>query len=296
MGVPIAGLSPVNYWAQLGGLVFNAIDQLGIKWFFNDPVGWMDGTTISVAQQQRGAQHGAWVGTSWLEPRSIVFAGMVTAPSPILAWQARNVLLGVVASLSALGVMNVDTILAINEPDALKTAAVRPSDKPTVTPVDGNVFQFSIPLTARDPRKYGVGKTATITLPVAASGLTFPVGPFSVTFGGTGNSGSAALGNLGNFPSEPVYTVNGPCVNPSIIQVSTGATLALNITLGSSDSLTVNADLSSVILNGQASRGNTVLPGSTFPYLPPGQSSVQFSASSYSSAATLVVNWSDTWW
>lgn len=296
MGVPVSGLSPVGYWAQLGGLVFNCIDQLGIQWFFSDPDGWADGVPISLAQQQRSGQHGAWMGTSYLEPRVITFAGNVFAPSALTAWQARNVLLGVVASMSSLGVMNVDTTLAVNEPDALKSAGVRPSDRPTVSPVDSGVFTFSLPLVARDPRKYGTSQSVTVGLPIAAGGLTFPVGPFGVTFGGTGTSGSVAISNGGNFVCEPVYSIYGPCTNPFILNVGTGAQLSLNITLGSSDVLTVTSDLSSVILNGSASRLNTVQAGSTFPYLPPGPNTIQFGASSYSSQAQLEVQYSSVWW
>lgn len=296
MGQAVSGMSPINYWSQLGPLTFGAVDQYGIQWFFSDPEGWADGTSVVLTQEQRGAQHGVWMGTTFLAARQINFKGQVIAPTPILAWQARNALLGVVAALNSTGIMNTDVVLAVNEPDALKTANVRISDTPNISPVDQAMFTFSLPLIARDPRKYGVPSTVQVTLPTAASGVTFPLGPFGVTFGGTGASGLVVINNQGNFPALPQLVINGPCTNPIIQNTTTGQVLGFNITLGSSDSLAIDTDMGSVILNNTGDRLGTISSGSLMPVIVPGPNTFQFLASSYSSLANVNITSSSVWW
>jgi len=296
MGVPVSGTSPINYWAQLGPLTFGCIDQYGIDWFFSDPEGWADGSGVVLSQEQRTNQHGAWVGTTYLAPRMINFKGRVMAPSPIAAWQARNALLGVVAALNTAGVMNTDVVLAVNEPDALKMANVRAADVPVISPVDQAIFTFSIPLIAHDARKYGAPSTVNVLLPTAASGVTFPLGPFGVTFGGTGASGLVQVNNLGNFPATGVIDINGPCANPIIMNTTTGQSMGFSITLGSSDVLEIDLDMGSVILNGTGDRLGTVTPGSVLPNIVPGINTFQYLASSYSALSYAAITSSSVWW
>jgi hypothetical protein len=72
---------------------------------------------------------------------------------------------------------------------------------------------------ATDPRIYSGGNANTLTLGAPAGGLTFPVGPFPVTFGGT-TPNSVTLNNLGNTEMRPIVVFTGPLTNPWIQNIS----------------------------------------------------------------------------
>jgi hypothetical protein len=67
---------------------------------------------------------------------------------------------------------------------------------------------------ATDPRIYLPGQSTTISLSSSGGGgLTFPVGPFPVTFGAS-SSGSVTVYNQGDCETRPILVFNGPVTNP----------------------------------------------------------------------------------
>ena len=149
-------------------------------------------------------------------------------------------------------------------------------------PVDVN-FQFNqasiaIELTAPDPLIYStVLKTSSAGLPSPIAGRTFPI-TFPTTFGAS-TGGSMSVTNAGNYTTAPVITITGPVTNPIVTFTSTGAFMALTITLANTDVLVIDMGARTVTLNGTAYRFNTVVTGSSWWGIPPGTWSIGVASS-----------------
>lgn len=145
-------------------------------------------------------------------------------------------------------------------------------------PIDGDFVFHKVPvaveMTASDPLVYDtVLQAASTGLPSPAGGLTFPA-VFPAVFG-TSSGGSMQLVNSGNYATEPVFTIQGPALNPYMMLLETGQFMRLNMSLTASDSLVVDMHARTVMLNGTAARFNAVATGSSWFGLPPGTSTIQ---------------------
>lgn len=84
----------------------------------------------------------------------------------------------------------------------------------------GAVGKPVVKLHATDPRVYSAGTSVSISLVSSGGGgLTFPVGPFPVTFGAS-SSGTTTVTNVGNVETRPIVIFNGPVTNPWIMNNS----------------------------------------------------------------------------
>lgn len=106
-----------------------------------------------------------------------------------------------------------------------------------------------------DPRVYNdIATTTTISL----SSSKYRIYPktFSYTYSyGTGSGTSATFTNAGNYVSYPTITIVGPCTAPKIISTPSGNFLSFpTTTLTSSDAITIDTDLRTILLNGVAAR------------------------------------------
>lgn len=132
---------------------------------------------------------------------------------------------------------------------------------------------------AEDPRIYD----ATLTSTTISQGETIVVGrgypkSYSYSYG----SNAAPVGqNLivsGNRPTPPIFVINGPLVNPQIINETTGESMIFDITLNDTDVMTVDIKNRSVSVNGQNRRAALRLPNWFF--LMPGANFIRFRAES----------------
>jgi hypothetical protein len=132
-----------------------------------------------------------------------------------------------------------------------------------------------VELTANDPLIYDTNsQQASTGLPSPTAGLSFPAAaPF--TFGAS-SGGSLQVVNAGNEATPPVFTIAGPVTWP---QLTLGSLfLGFQVTLAAGDTLVIDCSAATATLNGTASRGNTIVTGSTYFFLPPGTSTVGFSS------------------
>ncbi len=129
--------------------------------------------------------------------------------------------------------------------------------------------------------------SASMGLP-QSGGVSFPV-TFPITFGAS-SGGSATAASAGNAPSFPTITITGPCINPAIVNTSTGERLGLNITLLTGDTLTINARQRTIVQGASTNRMSAKTIGSTFFALLPGNNNLQFSADAYD-AGTATLTW-----
>lgn len=124
---------------------------------------------------------------------------------------------------------------------------------------------------------FSAAVTPYVVSPAAAtSGRTYNK-TFNYSYGGAA-SGNANVVNNGTTYYWPVILIKGPCINPFVQNVTTGQTFSTSITLGSSDTLTIDMDAKTMVLNGTASRMNAYVPGSTWWFLVPGSNNILYNA------------------
>lgn len=201
-----------------------------------------------------------------------------------------------------------DAFLHISDPGALLplqiqlpgwTQALQVKCRPTKysnpidVPYSFHKASVKVELTAPDPLIYAASSSsASAGLPNPTAGVTFPV-TWPMSFGSS-SGGSLALSNTGNWPTPLTFTIQGPCTNPWVSMG--GAKLTFNITLGSSDTLTVDTGAHTVTLNGTANRYNTLAVGSQWFVAPVGSSTVNFgSGDATQVTATCTVTYSSAW-
>lgn len=153
---------------------------------------------------------------------------------------------------------------------------------------------------AEDPRIYS-GSLLSMVFPMGATifaGFGFPIG-FPLSFGGVSSTSDGAfVYNIGNRPAPVVMTVTGPITNPVILNDTTSSLMSFNITLSSTDTLTIDTQYHTVRLNGTANRRSAmVYPGwfmlQASPIAPLGGNFIRFRGSA--GTGTLTVAYRASW-
>lgn len=132
---------------------------------------------------------------------------------------------------------------------------------------------------AEDPRIYTANEQSE-TIPFSAGALTgfgFNLA-FNFGFGGAASTDGVLVNNLGNRPSPPLFTIHGPCSEPSIRDETYGNILSFNITLAASETLVVDTKYKTVRLDGTVNRRNTMTNYDWF-FLQPGETFIRYGAS-----------------
>lgn len=163
----------------------------------------------------------------------------------------------------------------------------------------GREFYYELPLAviefySVDPRiESNTLNSEDTTLPTAGGGLNFDaVAPF--TFGAVSVGGTLELENDGNFAANPVIVFEGPVTNPSIESLTQDKTLSFSITLASGETLEVDTEERTVLLNGTANRYNTLDTTAEWFDLDPGTNEVRYQAATIT-ASTMTVTWRSAW-
>ncbi|MFD0429420.1 hypothetical protein ACFQ60_22345 [Streptomyces zhihengii] len=178
-----------------------------------------------------------------------------------------------------------------------RQAVVRRSGRPVMEYTTDRIATYSLMVTAADPRRYATEEQSDST-PLASStgGLTLPASP-PLTLAATTVSGEVAAYNAGDMATRPVLRIDGPVAAPRIYaQYENAAVRALLYaeTLGAGDSLVIDVDAKSVILNGTASRRRFLT--AQWPEIPAKQTvRFQFTADVYAPGALLTVTWRSAW-
>lgn len=137
----------------------------------------------------------------------------------------------------------------------------------------------SLQYVAADPRVYSaIGAITAVSLPTVVGGLTWPTGWPLVW--GTGSAGGATITNDGNFGSRPIVTFHGDLIGLSLENITAGKTFRMHpdFNLGGSDTLVVDFDARTVLLNGTASRYGDVDSTSQWWELAPGANELRLGA------------------
>jgi hypothetical protein len=275
---------------DLGPVQFGLVDTAGVAWRVGSDglQGW-DSAEVRTELSDREADHGSWMGPVYLGSRPVTLAGTVVAPDAAALDGAIDQLLAA-CSLT-------DTVLTVWETTP-KQATVRRSGKPIVKRETDRVATWSLLVTAPDPRRYGVTLQAptAVHLPMVTGGLTPPLAP-PLTINTTTVSGQIVARNRGTFPTRPIFTITGPVTAPQIVaQYVDGSARALSYSadLVAGDTLTIDTDARTAVLNGVVSR-RRYLSGQ-WPEIPAGGTvTIGFRANGYSPTATLTATWRSAW-
>ena len=151
-----------------------------------------------------------------------------------------------------------------------------------ITPIQLTLF-------AGDPYVYDYPAnidTANFVVPTGI-GIGFNM-RFNTGFGGTLTLPEVEVTNFGNNTAYPLITLNGPLTNPVIVDSANGISMALSITLASSDTLVIDCRNKTIVLNQISSRRSSY-NGIQFPSVPPGTSDSFLLAASAGSGKISVV-------
>lgn len=270
-------------------ITFGQVDGNGVAWILESVKGW-DGPPAVGGVIQRSADHGGWPSAQFYGPRLLTLKVMASAPTQALRDQAKEQL------VQAVPVSDLGTFV-YGEP-VPKQAYVRQTASANIgmtfpTLVDA---EFTIPLTAPDPRKYStVPLLATSTIPAPViNPLTLPVTLPAIFPGGTPAIDSAVTcTNSGTFETRPVITASGPIGNPQIVNAATGQVISFTgLTLASTDQLVLYTDARQAFLNGSFLAADV---NSAWFVLEPGVTQIYLTGSNFAGGATLTVAYSSAW-
>ncbi|MFJ2863676.1 hypothetical protein [Kitasatospora sp. NPDC087314] len=248
----------------LGALVLGQVDAAGVAWTVaKDGLKGWSGPAVRTQYSDREADHGSWAGPTCLGMRTITLAGTITAPD-LATLDAAAEQLYAAAALT-------DTPLVVTE-SVPKQAMVRRSGEVLLEYETDTVARWSMLLTSADPRRYStVLQSASTGLPVSTGGVVLPITlPLTITAGSS--SGTLTLSNEGTIGARPVFAAVGPVPGFNIlVQYPDGTVrqLAYTDTLGVGDTLVIDTDAHTAVLNGTVGR-RRYLSG-PWPEIPAGQ-------------------------
>ncbi len=125
-----------------------------------------------------------------------------------------------------------------------------------------NCTPFSIKFIAEDPVVYGTTQyTTQVAKGQAATGHSFDHA-FDYSFGGSASSGGAQIWNNGNLDVGFLFTVTGQStINPVLVAMTQDKQVAVNLSVGSSDTLVIDFYNENVRLNGVPRRNAVTQEG-----------------------------------
>ena len=243
---------------------------------------------LRTSDRTRLRRHGALPGDDFLESRTITATGYVTTSDRDTAPEIAALIDGTITSDEDVLVMKWhgvggNGLVRVN-------ARVRRRHIPQAWPRwQRGEPQWAIQWEATDPRLYAnTASSGSVGLAADTTGLTWAL-TWPLNWGGVSESNLLNCVNAGNFPTPVTLTITGPCTNPSVENVTQGRTLALTMTVATGETVVIDTDARTVLLNGTASRYSKLTTAEWFD-LDPGTDQLRFTAST-ATAATMQADW-----
>ena len=248
----------------------------------------------------RGYQDGMWTGRDFLSGRTITMTMTIRGDSNFSMSHYLNLLqTNLVPQQQGTGLLQFqlpgNTLQRIN-------ARVRRRAVTINTDYSSGLATATYEFFCPDPRYYDDALRSTDLINATAfAGRTYnrvyttppaPVdNPFEdgMSFGG-GAAAPNLITNSGWTTTYPIITIEGPCINPRVTNVTAGAFLQIDATIGTGDELILNTDLRTVTLNGVARRA-LLNNSSTWFAANPGTSFYTFTATGTDANTACVVQW-----
>lgn len=288
VAVPAGFGTPGPRKVAVNGLVLGDIDEHGVRWKLTRFEGWgSPESTLELTQRARA--HGATASESFLRSRAMELGGTVHAPS-LAALDDAFDRLSTAASLSPFDLV-VSEAGRVRSCRAQRSGAVIPKYHNDV------LGEYSIILTAKDPRKYGDLQVISTALPSTSGGRTYPL-TYPTTYTGVTNSGVIQVNNAGNEQAPVWLRVDGPIPAGGWSVTHLGSrrqlVFATSLALGAGEFVTVDMERREVLAMGQSARSGWVTSRGWFA-LDPGVNEIAFSAAGYDPGALLTVTTMSAW-
>lgn len=275
----------INFQFTFNGYTFGGI---GSDVQILEANGIQDLPDLRTTDATRGYQDGMLYGRDFLNGRTVELKLLVVGGTNPFSTNIANL-------LAATAITGQNATLSWQFPGEVAkqiTCRVRRRQLPIDVNYQYNYAEVVIQFFAADPRIYSqTTKAIGANLPTASGGAIFNA-TFPLTFGVAGSGNTAVCANNGNTTTYPVFTITGPVTNP---RVTCGtSSLEVDVTLTSTDTLTIDTMNRTILLNNSASRRNALNASSAWFALPPGSNLVSYTASAYTTS-TLTVSYSDAY-
>lgn len=154
--------------------------------------------------------------------------------------------------------------------------------------------EAQVQLMADDPVIYSADAEVSsgVSAP-AGGGATFPL-IFPITFEQT-TSGQVTLVNDGNVDTYPVISLSGVLTNPLIRNTTTGDVFQLTYTTDADDTVEIDMEARTVVLNGSTNLITAVVTGSDWWALRKGSNVINLATGSTSDNGTMAINYRHAW-
>lgn len=299
--VPAGGTpSDIPYGIEVG-IRYDVVGPTGRRISFNDPndrdfVGYieeitgLDGPEVRESSEDFVQGDGGIHSDFYFGRRPITLSGIM---DPNSFGVDRNRMINRLTE--ATNAMRNDAVLSWTASGGLPVQIrVRRQNSPRIS--GGRLKQFQISLVAADPRIYGeainIGQVAAGAS--TSAGFTSPL--LSPLSSGASPVGQLIVQNLGNAGAPPIITIYGPITNPVVKNQTTGDQLAFTYTLAATERLEIDSSQRTITLNGTTNRYSALdFVNSTWWDLQPGNNDIRFSATSFTSPASLVILWNHAW-
>jgi len=269
--------------------ILGRTDAFGVRWSLTTMDGWDGSPSPTLNQTQRARGHGATESESYLTARPLSLGGLIHGADTASIEAAFD-------RLNAAIKLEPFEILVL-ESGRIRNTTVRRQGEVIPKWHSDKLAEYSVLVTARDPRKFGDLTTTTTRLPFSSGGLAFPA-TFPVTFTGVSGTGKVTVNNPGNTQAPVWLRIDGPIPAGGWTVTHLGKrqslTFATALALGNGEFVTVDMDRREVLAQGQAPRSGYVTSRGWFS-LDPGDNEIAFSAQNYSSTASLSVTTKPSW-
>jgi phage-related protein len=238
---------------------------------------------LRTQDSNRGYNDGQFSGRDFYDARDITISVLILAGNGNSAQANLNLF------QQALNPQQAGTTLLqfqLSSADQLQRLSARVRDrKITIDPeYTYGYIRAQITLFAPDPRYYDDAATTVVLTPGSPTGRTYNR-TYNLSYGGGTSNATTTVTNAGWATTNPLITITGPGVNPTITNLTTQQFLAFNTTLSATDTLVIDLDQKTIALNGSTARnllnGNSQWFGAST-----GSTQLYFSCSSGTSGAT----------
>jgi Phage tail protein len=237
-----------------------------------------DSPDVRLSQYNRPGEHGAVVTNQLYGGRTITLEGRIAAASTALYQQRRRDLQNALRIIKDANAVSQPILLKFQTLDDLLLqtyiyAATKLEFKER-TPV---FSEYYLELFASDYNFYDQSAQTSTLTPPSGGGVTYPI-IYPVTYGAS-TGGSVTVSNAGTSNTFPNVTFNGPLTSPYINNTTTGETFQINRTLVSGESIVVDMQNKTMVLNGSTNALQYFVSTNTWLSLIPGDNLVNLGSS-----------------
>lgn len=271
----------------LGGDERPQSDAYDVRWQWNGTTPWAAGPSPRAVTGDRGTDDGSWDATRYYAARTYTLEGYAHAQDHDALHAAEQRL------RTACGIQ--PFALRVVEPGFDRQGVFRKDGQFLWTETTPGLARFSVPLWAGDPRAYGsTSKTAQTGFPSSSGGLEWPA-TWPATWDAVVVAGVLRATNLGDATARPTFRIDGPVVDPVIVNADTGQAMHLDLELLAGEWVTIDVASHQVLANGDpgASRRDKWW-GDWFGF-EPGDTTVSLQSASSGIGAQLTATYRDTW-